>query len=433
VGETLNADGTLSEQLEYVLSRSAFYKEKYAGCGITSENAANRFSELPFTEKQELLDDQEAHPPFGANLCAELAEVQRIQKTSGTSNRPVLIALTPKDIETTVSVGATCFRAAGLEPTDVVVHCLNYCLWMGGYTDHQSLERTGATVVPYGVGNTVGLVEFMFHAKPTAIHCTPSYLAKLEAVLAEQFGGASPKEFGLKKGLFAGEGGLQYPNFRQRIEEKWGLCAINANYGVSEALSMIAAECAERDGLHFMAGDALLPELIDPATTDPIPIETGAQGELVLTNLCRLAQPLIRYRTRDVISVVRAEPCDCGRSSFRFQVTGRSDEMLVVKGINVYPSAIRSVIDGFPDMLNGEYQIVVSATEPLAEIAVKAEHVAGLSPDALESLATTLGQKIRHVINIAPRVALCKEGELPRTEGKTRRVVREANDEKIGI
>ncbi len=406
---------TLDQQLAYVLRHSGFYQAKFAGMRVD----AAAFEALPFTEKDELLTDQEAHPPFGANLCVDMAHVRRVQKTSGTSARPVFIAMTEHDIERTVEVGAHCFASAGLRPGDIVVHCLNYCLWMGGYTDHQSLERTGAVVVPYGVGHTAGLIDTILRLRANVLHCTPSYLAKLEDVLEREFG-REPRSLGLRLGLFAGEGGLQSPEFRRRIREVWGLDPVNANYGVSEALSMIAAEDHRRDGLRFMADGVLLPELIEPASGRALPIEPGVEGELVVTNLCREAQPLIRYRTRDVLRILDAES-----SNFRFEVLGRSDQMLVIKGINLFPGAIASVLGQFSDRLNGEYQITVPAAPPLDSLKISAESAVDLSEEERSALATALAHAVRATCAVTPEVDIVPRGTLPRTEGKAVRIRRE--------
>ncbi|HOE65516.1 MAG TPA: AMP-binding protein [Candidatus Hydrogenedentes bacterium] len=405
----------LARQLGYVIAHSPLYQAKFAGLRVDTES----LHALPFTEKDEILADQAQHPPFGANLCVDPSRVQRVQKTSGTSARPVFIALTAHDIDKTTEIGARCFSSAGLRPDDTVVHCLNYCLWMGGYTDHESLERTGATVVPYGVGNTAGLIDTIRTLRVTAIHCTPSYLAKLETVLDQEFA-LSPRDLGLRIGLFAGEGGLQSPEFRRCIEETWGMIPVNANYGVSEALSMIAAENACRDGLRFMADGVLLPELIDPTTGAVLSIETGVQGELVVTNLDREAQPLVRYRTRDVLHIL-----DNGPGGFRFEILGRSDQMLVVKGINLFPSAIATVLGGFTGRLNGEYQIVISNTLPLQALKIRAESVVELDDGDASALAEAVANAVKIACAITPEVEILPKGRLPRTEGKTVRVVRE--------
>ena len=222
----------LVKQLKYVIAKSEFYQEKYKDIDFKEINMG-MFDSLPFTDKQEIIDDQIKNKPFGKNICVEIEDVARVHKTSGTTGRPVLIALTKKDIKNATKVGAECFKSAGLSKKELVIHCLNYCMWSGGYTDHQCLEETGAAVIPFGTGNSDELIDIILEVKPSAIHCTPSYLARLENLLKDKYN-LLPKDLGIKLGLFGGEGGIQNPKFRNALEEKWGMKAMNANYGVSE-------------------------------------------------------------------------------------------------------------------------------------------------------------------------------------------------------
>jgi phenylacetate-CoA ligase len=204
---------------------------------------------------------------------------------------------------------------------------------MGGVTDHLTLEQTGATVVPFGVGGSELLIRTIREIGIDAISCTPSYPAVLERVIEEQFPGLHPRDLGLKLGLFGGEPGLDDPRLRDRIRETWGMEPRNANYGVSDVFSNVAAQCEHDSHLHFLAGDVLHAELIDPESTAPLPLEAGQQGELVLTHLVRDCQPLVRFRTGDIIAIDHTDPCRCGRTGMRFRVVGRSDDMVVVRGL----------------------------------------------------------------------------------------------------
>lgn len=416
----------LFQQLNYTLKSSPFYQAKFKREGFQETDLTpERFSKLSFTEKSELIADQASHPPFGSNLCAETKQLQRIHRTSGTTGRPLFLALTDKDIESIIECGARCFWAAGLRREDMVFHCLNYCLWIGGYTDHQSLETTGAAVVPYGTGNSIGLLESMMYLKPTAIHCTPSYLSKLETLLYSEFG-KKPIELKLSKGFFGGEGGLENQTLRRKIEETWGIRAVNANYGVSDALSMIGSECRERDGLHFMAQGHLYTELIDPVTLKRIPVIQGALGELVFTNLIKKAQPLIRFRSHDVIEVVSHEKCACGRTGFRFHVIGRSDDLIVVKGVNLFPSSVGEVLTHFLDRINGEFQIVIASPPPIEYLKINLEYRKNLSSRELEALKDSIQHKMKNTLFINPVLNFTPEGSLGKSEdGKIKRVIRE--------
>ncbi len=413
----------LKKQLDYIIKNSSFYKKKYRSEGLTKRiKFQDVFLQLPLTSKKELLEDQAEHSPFGSNLSVNKSAISRVHRTSGTSGTPLFIALTKKDVQTTVNTGGRCFWSSGLRQEDLVVHCLNYCLWTGGYTDHQSLEVTGAGVIPYGTGNSSALIETILKLKANAIHCTPSYLIKLEVLLREEFK-MSPIELGLKKGFFGGELGMQNSGYRKEIEKKWGIKAMNANYGLSDALSMFGAECQKRTGLHFHGNGVLLAELIDPTTKENLAIEKGCIGELVLTNLEKEAQPLIRYRTHDIIRIIDHNPCSCGRTGFRFEIIGRSDDMIVVKGVNVFPSAIAEIISEFPEFSYPEFQIRLNAPPPVNELNILIECKAELLANA-ETLIDKIVHKMKNKLYIYPKIQLVEEGSLPRTEGKTKRVIK---------
>lgn len=411
----------LAKQFAYVTAHSAFYQKKFQGAGAVSTRG--ELAALPFTEKDELRASQEAYPPFGDYLTASPETVTRVHKTSGTTGRPLYIALTRRDIEMTHECGARAYFCAGLRPGDRVVHCLNYQMWAGGLTDHLSLERVGATVIPFGVGNTRGLLRTIRDLEINAISSTPSYLVHLADIVRSELG-IEPHELGLRKGFFGGEPGLQNPNVRGGIERTWHLRAMDANYGMADVLSIFGAECAVRDGLHFQAQGALLVELIDPVTLANIEIKTGARGELVYTNLIREAQPLVRYRSHDAAEIVSSEPCACGRTSFRFRVLGRSDDMVHVRGVNVFPTAIAEVLASFPDELSGEFQIVLDTPPPYNQLPLRVEYASTVVADTLFDLNARLIRTLQERLNFRAAIDLVPHGTLPRTEGKTSRVVK---------
>lgn len=409
----------LIKQLDYVASKSRFYKRKLGFKNI--ENAKKDIHSLVFTTKNELLQDQQEYPPYGSNLCVSINKIQRIHKTSGTTNKPLILTLTSKDIATTIKVGAACFKSAGLRKDDVVIHCLNYNMWAGGYTDHQSLEKTGAGVIPFGVGNSHNLIETMLSIKPSVIHCTPSYLKKLELILRDDFK-LLPKSLGLRLGLFGAEPGLQNSIFRKNIEDFWGLIAMNANYGLSDVLSMFGAECKCQKGLHFFGLDVIYPELIDPVTLNNIDIENGSIGELILTNLKKEAQPLLRFRTNDIIRILGRGKCECGYNGFSFEVIGRSDDMVVIKGVNVFISSIENILLQFSDLNVGIFHLCVNKNDPIDKVHIYAE-VKNQYVD-LEQLKDSIKRKINLNLNFTPEVYLLEEDKLQRTAGKTKRLFR---------
>ena len=412
----------LLKQLEYVFKNSAFYRSKLGSYFSESNSLAVDFFELPFTTKNEVLDDQKSNPPYGSNLCVSPKDIKRIHSTSGTTNRPLLIAMTKNDIDQTVAVGKKCFSSSGVTERDTVVHCLSYNMWMGGYTDHQSIEASGATVIPFGVGNTNRLIETILNIRPTAIHCTPSYLSKIELILKRDFN-LQPIDLGLKLGLFGAESGLQNPNYRKSIEQSWGIKAMNANYGMADVLSMFGSECVYQNGLHFMGGDILFPELIDPQTEESLKIEKDAEGELILTNLARESQPLIRYRTKDVVKILSNESCKCGESGFRFEIIGRSDDMITIKGVNVFVNSIDKIISNHLELLTGVFQIHISKSDPISEILLRIELKPTLSiPE--DEFKDHLMLEFKNKLSVKPDIDLLPEGSLPRTEGKSKKAFR---------
>lgn len=404
--------------MSYVLEKSDFYRRKFGN--ITAREAVEKFEELPFTYKSEILQDQSDFPPYGSNLCVEPEQLCRIHKTSGTTNKPVIIALTQNDVNTVLEVGKKCFKASGLEKRDTVVHCLNYNMWAGGLTDHLSLEATGATVIPFGVGHSENLLQTIMDLKVSAIHCTPSYLSKLEDVLNKEFH-MKPRDLKLRLGLLGAESGLQNQNFRKKIESTWGFKAMNANYGMSEVLSMVASECGLQTGLHFRADEVIYVEIID-GNGKSLPVKEGTTGELVFTNMRKEAQPLIRYRTGDIIRVTK-ERCACGYSGMLFEIIGRSDDMIVVKGLNVFVSAIEKILQEHLDEITTEYRILVNKIDPIEDIVIQVESISH-NPDKNNAIKRMLIAELKNKINIKCEIQILPNGTLPKTEGKTKHLQR---------
>jgi phenylacetate-CoA ligase len=304
-----------------------------------------------------------------------------------------------------------------------VVHCLNYRLWMGGFSDHTTLEATGAAVVPFGVGETQLLVRTIRELGITAISCTPSYPAVLERVLVEHFPGLQPRDLGLRLGLFGGEAGLDDPSFRRRLEATWGMQVRNANYGVSDVFCNFAGQTEVDNDLHFMGLDVLHPELIAPENGAVLPWREGERGELVLTHLSRECQPLVRFRTGDIILLTGTGRAPCGRTAPRFRVVGRSDDMVVVRGINVFPAQAAAVVNR-NDALSGEYRIVLDGPGPYDALLVEAELAEQRADVSTEGLADGIAGAFKRELGVTARIVLLPFGSLPRTEGKTRRVIR---------
>jgi phenylacetate-CoA ligase len=408
------------QQRDYVTQRSALHLRAWQG--RTPPLRLEALAELPFTNKEMLRQSQRDYPPFGDYLAAPPKAVIRVHRTSGTTGTAMNLALSAKDAHETAMVGARAQSASGLGPGHRVVHCLNYRLWMGGFTDHTTLEATGATVIPFGVGETQSLVRTIQELKVTAISCTPSYPAVLERVIAEHFAGLKPRDLGLQLGLFGGEAGVDDPDFRKRLEATWGFQVRNANYGVSDVFCNFAGQTATSNDLHFVALDVLHPELIDPQSGAVRPWRDGERGELVLTHVSRECQPLVRFRTGDIIVLTGTAPAACGRTAPRFRVVGRSDDMVVVRGINAFPTQVAAVLNRNP-ALSREYRIVLDGPGPYDALPVEAELAEG--NDAIPGgLSDAIAAEMKRALGLTARITLVPFGSLPRTEGKTRRVIR---------
>jgi phenylacetate-CoA ligase len=408
-----------AEQRAHVAANSGFYRALWDGQTLPED--LRDLPALPFSDKAQLRVAQAEAPPFGTYLAAPESSVSRLHRTSGTTGQAMNLALSARDCRITEEIGARCQSAAGLGPGDKVVHCLNYQMWMGGLTDHMTLERTGAMVIPFGVGNTELLIRTIREVGVTAISCTPSYPAVIARVLAEKFPGVAPRDLGLRLGLFGGEPGLDDPAFRDRLRETWGFEPRNSNYGVSDVFCNFAAQCDHDDRLHFMATDVLWPELVDPESGAPLPIGAGSEGELVLTHLLRDCQPLVRFRTGDIIAVDETAPCTCGRSGFRFRVVGRSDDMIVVRGLNLFPTMVAAVVGRFPE-LSGDYRIVLDGPPPYDRLPLHVERAPGQPGDS--DLAARIGAAVKSALGATAEVTILPPGSFPVTEGKTRRVIR---------
>ena len=411
INGNFNYGPTLNNKIKNILKKSKFYKnklKKFKNKKINSEI----FDKIPFTTKKELLDDQKKHPPFGSNLTVEKKNIQRIHRTSGTSNKPLILALTKNDLKLMAETGSTCSKISGLKSNDIVFHCLNYCMWMGGLTDHLSLEKSGAAVIPYGVGNSKQLIESIQNIKASTISCTPSYLNKLVYVLNEFFD-VKPKDLGLRLGLLGTEGGLQDENYRKKIEDTWGIKAINFNYGMAEVWSIFGSECFNcQDGLNFVSNGNLYLELINPQNLKNIEIKPGSEGEMVVTTLNKEAQPIIRYRTGDIIKINKTKACKCGHKGIKFQITGRSDDMITVKGINVFPSQIRTVINKYLNKLSGQFQIILDKPFPIENLHISIEKSQKTSSLELEILKNKLISEFKNNLHLMPHIDFVAQGSL---------------------
>lgn len=311
------------------------------------------------TSKSDLLAYQsDNHLGVSENRVRDINVVIR---TSGSTGNPLSIPMNTIDFEKITNVGARCFMNAGVKPGMRIIHCLNFQMWAGGFIDCTSLMKAGAAVFPYGVGNTKELIETIMYYDIEGISCTPSYMRRIKEVLKQEFN-MNPKHLGLKYGFFGGESGLQNPNFRKNIEEEWGIEALNANYGSADTISMFASENYNtRDGLMFMANDIATASI---KVGDQILVPSkGMVGELLITTTYDGGMiGRTNYNIGDIVEILSDGP------NFRFKVLGRSDEMVVIRGLNVYPNAIREIIseiglsEGCSSIVS---QLLVSKEDPI--------------------------------------------------------------------
>jgi phenylacetate-CoA ligase len=403
------------EQLEYLRERSPFYREKLKGAGpVPLENIA----ELPLTEKQELRVSVTPENPFGAHLAAAPEELVRIYSTSGTTGTPSYIPLTAGDLENWVTGSARSYAASGVRPGQRAVSTYNAGPFVAGAA-LASFDRIGLTHIPVGTGNTDRLVRAIELLRPEVAVLTPSYAA----YLAERFDLASSS---VERVLVAGEPGGGEPAFRAMLEHGWGARVTEA-MGIGDIGVSLWGECEQQDGMHLGARGFVHAELIDPETADPLELTDGARGELVLTHLRHRAAPLLRFRTRDHV-IVRTSPCPCGRTAPRIRCIGRTDDMLIVRGVNVFPSAIREVVSGFAPAVSGSIAVrpEVGGVKQEPPLPVAVEVAQGMhSPPGL---ADEIARRLREALIVQVRVDLVPWGTLARSEWKTALVDRPSPD-----
>ena len=405
----------LSEQLEYLEASSPFYAQRLRGARV--EGAAD-LPRVPFTTKDELREGQRREPPFGPHLCARLERLVRVHVTSGTTGEPVAVGFTQRDHEANSAVGGEAFRVAGLLPSDIVAHCLNYALYAGGIADHMAIEASGATVVPVGIGNSRRLLDLIPRLGITAMFGTLSFPAYLAARAREA--GIEPRELGLRHIVTAGEPGAGLAAVREEIEQSWG-ASVADTFGMSDVWSTMGGACGEGEGVHLTVGDHAVFELVDPDSGDPLELEDGAGGELVWTHLRREASPLLRYRSGD-LAQVWTSPCACGRAEPRIRIDGRRDDMLRVQAVNVYPQAIGAILDA--DNRLGRHCVVAEGDPIVPPLRVYVEAPAQVDLNGV-------AQRLHEGLGARFDVARLEPGSLPVAEQKTRIVHRTARGDAL--
>lgn len=387
------------------------HRQRLTGVGMAPEDlhSLDDIRHLPFTVKADLRE----HYPFGL-FARPVNGLARLHASSGTTGRPTVVGYTKADLTTWTELMARTLYTAGARAGDVIHNAYGYGLFTGGLGMHYGAERLGGVVVPMSGGATERQVTLIMDFGPRVLCATPSYALAIAEVA--QTMGVDLRQSALRIGLFGAEPWSDA--MRREIEARIGLKAID-NYGLSEIMGPgVACECSEQAGMHGWE-DHFLFELIDPETHQPV--AEGQAGELVITTLTKQALPMLRYRTRDISRITTA-PCACGRTHLRIlRITGRDDDMLIIRGVNIYPSQIEAILIGLPDIAP-HYQVVVERHGSLDEVSVEVEAQPGVDPAAYDAIAQRAAHHIKSMAGISTHVLLKKPGELPRSQGKAVRV-----------
>ncbi len=406
----------LQQTLERVYATVPFYRKTYKKMGISPADikSLDDLRRLPFTLKQDMRDSY----PYGL-FAVPLEQIVRIHASSGTTGKPTVVGYTRRDIDTWTELMARSFVAAGAHQGDVIHNAYGYGLFTGGLGAHYGAERLGASVIPMSGGNTKKQLMIMQDFGSTVLTCTPSYSLFLAEVAAEE--GIDIQSLKLKVGILGAEPWSE--KMRQEIETKLNIKAVDI-YGLSEILGPgVGIECIEaQNGLHIWE-DHFIPEIIDPETGEVLPV--GEKGELVITTITKEGIPLIRYRTRDITRLIK-EPCICGRTHARIErLSGRSDDMLIIRGVNVFPSQIESVLFNV-EGVEPHYQLIVEREGNLDTLEVQVEvNEQSFSDEIkeLQLLANKIRKEIKDLLGVTCKVRLVEPKSITRSEGKAQRVI----------
>ena len=409
----------LQDTVMRVYYRVPFYRNKMDQCGVTPDDikSLDDIRRLPFTTKADLRENY----PFGL-FAVPREEIVRIHGSSGTTGKPTVVGYTRRDLNTWTELVARMATAAGVSDKDTVQIAFGYGLFTGGFGLHYGCELCGASVIPASSGNTERQLMLMQDFGTTALVCTPTYALHIAEVAEDR--GIDMKKLPLRVGLFGGEPWSD--SMRVQIEQRLDIVATD-NYGLSEVMGPgVTGECLERNG-HHIAEDHFIPEILDPETLMPVP--EGEAGELVFTSLTKEAFPVLRYRTRDITRFIPGD-CPCGRTLKRMtRITGRNDDMLIIRGVNVYPSQIEEVLMNMKGT-EPHYQLIVERRGALDTLEVQVEVSPDMFDDEMKRMKTfqeKIAAKIHSVLGIGVKVALVEPKTLERFMGKAKRVVDKRN------
>lgn len=405
----------LRAQLLGLPERSPFYADLFAASGIDPKAfiSLDDLPKFPFTTKQMLRDSQAAAPPLGRHAGADMTDVIRVHASTGTTGKPSWIGVTRRDAEAWTEMVARAFLTMGATRKDVVLHGAGLTLFVGGLPIRDALERIGCTVIPIGTGNSAKAVQALDTLGVTALHATPSYVRYLAEYVRKL--GRDPREFGIRKIFVGGEPGGGEPAFREHLEREWG-GRVTEGLGNADMAPVLFGEAPGSGGMRFTGGRHVVVELIDPDTGEPVDPEPGASGELVYTSVDRECCPLVRFRTRDRVVVTGLAP----DGAPLIRCVGRTDDMLIVLGVNVFPSAVRDLVAGLSPRTGGVMQIVLPDDGPRVEPPLRVEVEWGEEPGDHDRLRADLEELIRSRLTVRAQVILVPPGSLERSEMKSR-------------
>lgn len=405
----------LKQVVERVFYNVPFYRQKFQEMGLEPSDIKTLadLKKLPFTTKQDLRDNY----PFGM-FATPMSDIVRVHASSGTTGKPTVVGYTRGDLNTWAEIMARALTCCGTTKNSVIQIAYGYGLFTGGFGVHYGAERVGACVIPISGGNTERQIMLMKDFGTTVLACTPSYAIYLAETLEKM--GVDHSELKLKYGIFGAEPWSEA--MRQEIERRLHITALDI-YGLSEVIGPgVAIECTEKNGLHIFE-DHFIPEIIDPVTGEVLP--EGEKGELVFTSLTKEGFPVIRYRTRD-LSALTKEPCACGRTHIRMtKIYGRTDDMLIIRGVNVFPSQVEAAILEVGDV-EPHYLLIVDRVGSLDELEVQVEISPKMFSDkirGLEDLTRKIKHNVESVLGISVKIKLVEPNSLPRSEGKAKRVL----------
>ncbi|PDT41337.1 phenylacetate--CoA ligase [Sinorhizobium sp. FG01] len=413
-------DALYRKQIAYLLARSRFYQRKLGEAGFdTAEmiGGLDAIADLPLTEKSDIRASCSDAEPMGAHVAAPMDQIVRIYSTSGTTGTPSYIPLTAQDLDNWVTASARSYSASGIRQGEAIVSTYNAGPFAAGAA-LGAFDRLGMCHIPVGTGNTERLMAAIRLLRPSAAVMTPSYAAHLCEWAADR--GFDLKGSSVRRLLVAGEPGGGEPKFRARLEEAWGAKVTEA-MGIGDIGVSLWGECEEQCGMHLGARGFVHAELIDPDSAAPIALADGAKGELVLTHLRHQAAPMLRFRTRDHVEMWTS-PCRCGRTAPRLRCIGRTDDLLIVRGVNVFPSAIRDVVNEFAPAVSGAILITPVAAGARQQPPLPVSVELARDSEGIANLAERIQKRIREVLVVSTRIKMVPWGTLQRSEYKSKLV-----------